>query len=242
MISNISYKLSTFADYSGISYTSANMMKAMQAFEGLELLPGVAQEISPDGNASRRIQLVSANGALTITVYSTRIDVEITSLEKAGFSDLEKEKILPDLENIISSLYEKFNQIMPIPNRIAWFTSYVYFEIDSEKKNKFRETFIKPTHFYGTNLTDEFMVRYAGREDVRINELDEKFNIITTITRWLTDQGTNMEVDGYKIDFDINTWQENKKNRFEKEDIKEFVKKSIEFQKSLEEDFIDEFK
>ena len=51
-----------------------------------------------------------------------------------------------------------------------------------------------------------------------------------------------MEVDGYRIDFDINTWQENRKNRFYNEDIKAFVEKSIAFQKCLEEDFIYEFK
>lgn len=242
MISNISYKLSTFADYSNISYTSENMMKVMRAFEGLELLPGIAQEISADGNTSRRIQLTSANGALTITVYSNRMDAEITSLEKTGFSENEKEKLLPELCELIICMYDEFKQIMPIPNRLAWFTSYVNFELDGEKKKKFREKFIKPTHFYESNLTDEFMVRYAGRENVKINESEEKMNFITTISRWLTDQGTNMEVDGYRIDFDINTWQENRKNRFYNEDIKAFVEKSIAFQKCLEEDFIYEFK
>ena len=101
---------------------------------------------------------------------------------------------------------------------------------------------MKPISFYESNATDEFMVRYSGREKVQLDNFEETLNILTTITRFLANQGTNVEIDGYKIDFDINTWQKNRKNRFDGNTVISFVEKATEFQEKLEADFINVYK
>lgn len=53
MVSNISYKLSAFADYTNISYTSEKIMRAINAFKGLDFLPNVISEMLADGSASQ---------------------------------------------------------------------------------------------------------------------------------------------------------------------------------------------
>ena len=242
MIANISYKLSAFADYTDISYTSENVLKIITALKEMDLLPGVVQEILVDGNASRRIQLTSVNGDLVVTIFSSRIDAEITSLNKSGFADKERKELIPQLCGIIRTLFEVFGETIPIANRLAWFVSYVNFEIDAEEKKSFREAFLKPISFYESNATDEFMVRYSGREQVQLDNFEETLNILTTITRFLANQGTNVEIDGYKIDFDINTWQKNRKNRFDGNTVISFVEKATEFQEKLEADFINVYK
>ena len=45
-------------------------------------------------------------------------------------------------------------------------------------------------------------------------------------------------MNGFKIDYDINTWQGNRRNRFEVESFSEFVERATEIQKALNEEML----
>ena len=87
MVANISYKLSAFADYTNISYTSENIMKVIGAFKSQDFLPNVVSEMLADGSISQRIQLRNTSGSLSITILSERVDIEWSAGRKEGFSE-----------------------------------------------------------------------------------------------------------------------------------------------------------
>lgn len=195
MVSNISYKLSAFADYTNISYTSEKIMRAINAFKGLDFLPNVISEMLAGGSVSQRIQLRTASGGLSITILSERIDVELSSGRKEGFSDDEKKSLRSEIYQLLKTVYQ-------------------------------------------SNSTDDLLVRFSGRDESSIAGHLETINAITTISRLISVPGALIEVDGYKIDFDINTWQENRKNRFDCPNIENFIAVACEYQNKLEADFI----
>ena len=90
-------------------------------------------------------------------------------------------------------------------NRVAWFVSYVLFEIDDDEKQEYINRFLKKPTFYQSNCTDDLLVRFSGRSEYNLAGRKEIINVITTISRLLSSPGAPIEVDGYKIDFDINT-------------------------------------
>lgn len=238
MVSNISYKLSAFADYTNISCTSENIMKIISAFKGIDFLPNVISEMLSDGNVSQRIQLRIASGGLSVTILSERIDIELSSGRKEGFSADEKKSLQKELYQMLSTVYQVFDEVIPIANRVAWFVSYVLFEIGDNEKQEYINRFLKKPAFYQANSTDDLLVRFSGREESLIAGRKENINVITTISRLLSDPGAPVEIDGYKIDFDINTWQENRKNRFDCPNIEDFIAVAYGYQNKLEADFI----
>lgn len=139
---------------------------------------------------------------------------------------------------MLSTVYQVFDEVIPIANRVAWFVSYVLFEIGDNEKQEYINRFLKKPVFYQANSTDDLLVRFSGREESLIAGRKENINVITTISRLLSDPGAPVEIDGYKIDFDINTWQENRKNRFDCPNIEDFIAVAYGYQNKLEADFI----
>lgn len=85
---------------------------------------------------------------------------------------------------------------------------------------------------------DDLQVRYGARKDVRIGDRDDKINLVTTIENYDSDIGIGQHINGYKINFDINTWQHDIRPRFRDADIREFAEIARQFQKELREDII----
>lgn len=139
---------------------------------------------------------------------------------------------------MLSTVYQLFDEVIPMANRVAWFVSYVLFEIDDDEKQEYINRFLKKPTFYQSNCTDDLLVRFSGRSEYNLAGRKEIINVITTISRLLSSPGAPIEVDGYKIDFDINTWQENRKNRFDCSNIENFISVACEYQNNLEADFI----
>lgn len=241
MVSSIFIKLSSFGDYSDITYNNEYLMRVLNEFSGTDFLPGVAQEILPDSTISSRIQLRSPSGSDIITILSTRIDIEFASDRKEGFTKKEQSEIKNKGTQYLKWIYDAFKDIIPDANRMAWFVTYMLFEIDETEKIHFRDKYLKTTNFYSSDMTDEFGVRYSGRKSYKDASFSDDFNIITTINKWNSSVGLN-QVDGYKIEFDINTIKENKKNRFNNSSFELFVNAAIHYQEKLEEDFINVYR
>ena len=229
MVANIFYKLTCFADYSPLTYNKRDIINVMNAIDEFDLSPSLLQEIDGNG-ASQRMQFTGNNGGLLISVGSERIDIQLSSNRREGFTNEEVEKVQKALLYCMTKLYEVFGKRVPLPYRLAWNTAYVYFDIDQNKKEEYRDRFQVKNPFFSKNPLEDMVVRYGARRDTVIGGRDdEKVNIITTIGRFLTSIGDN-EVDGYQIEHDINTWQMNRINRFTGNDIVEFIKKAYKIQ------------
>ncbi len=240
MIINIGCRFTAFADYSALSFSQERMISILKAFEDFGLIPSVAQEFTPDINDinnSQRMRFVANNG-LSIAIMSERIDVEMSSNKREGFSESEKNNAASTLLLCMQKIYSTFARVIQNANRLAWGNNFVYADISSEDKNKFRDRFLQPINFYKEILTDEFNVQYCGRKNLLFdNSLgEEQLNILTSVRKYPYIVPSN--VDGYLIMFDINTVPENKKTRFSPECFKDFIEKAREIQNEAGEDFL----
>ena len=110
--------------------------------------------------------------------------------------------------------------------------------MSEDEKQKYKSKFIKEIEFFKESPLDEVLVRYASRKEYSINERSELINVLTTVSSVVNNTGTDNETTGYRIEYDINTWQGNKKSRFENVEIKAFISQAIEIQKALDMEFI----
>ena len=233
MISNITYKLSTFSNYSFLSYNKNDVIKVLSVFDDPTLAPGTMQEIHFDGVVSQRMQFVAQNGLFVMVINSDRIDISLTSNEREGFSKAKIPEIVEELTKSMEKLFSVFEDRVSIPNRLAWNTSYVYFDISEDEKKLFRARFLKDLEFFENSRLDDTVIRYAGQREAIIENQLEKINVLATINSYVTDPGTEIEINGFRIDYDINTWQGNRLNRFHSPGIKEFVDKAVLLQNEL---------
>ena len=242
MMSHVLMRLSSFADYESLSYSNKNIKKIFDFFSDVELLPNIIPEISQNGKSSPRMQLKVSNFPIIITILTNRIDIDIFSNNQEGFNEEEKSNFNKEILKYMKSIVKCFSSEIQFANRLAWFVSYIYYEISEEDRLNFKNKYLNKTEFFNENETDDFNVRYCSR---RISELiHEQFNIIMSIGRLSTisPPPQNVLIDGYKIDFDINTIHENKKNRFSEYDYDEFLKVVLKYQEELEGEFINVYR
>ena len=238
MISNILYKLSSFADYSLLSYNKDDIIAVLNAFDDMTFVPSVIQEILPTGETRQRMQFLPQGGLILITILSERIDIQITSNDKTGFPNEKVSEVTDTLIHYMNIVLSVFAKRISDPYRIAWFTSYVYFEIDELEKAAFRNRFLHELDFYKSNRLEDTIARYAAYRIEKVNGEEEKINVVTTINNYTAGIGTDKEVKGFQIDYDINTWQGNKKSRFTKESIEAFSSKAWNIQTKLNEEVL----
>lgn len=236
MVSNITYRFSTFSDYSVLTYNKDDVIRILTDFEGVNLAPAIIQEIMPLGIPNQRMQFMAQNGLLLITISSERIDIQLTSDRKEGFDQKGIDDIKDKMVSYMTKLTDIFSDRVALPYRLAWFTSYVYFDQSKEEKDAYRDRFLKDIEYFKDNRLDDMMARFGTQRKVIISNQEEMINVILTVNRHITDKGTDNEVDGYKADFDINTWQGKRINRFEKDTYEEFIGKAIEEQVKLKEE------
>lgn len=237
-VANIIYKLSSFADYNILDYNKDDVIKILGAFDDPTLAPGIATEIRVDGLVKQRMQFTAQNGLFQMAVNSGRIDIQLVSNEKYGFLSEKLPVIKKQLTDSLVRLYEIFGSRAPIPHRLAWNTSYVYFEIDDNEKNEYRNKFLRELDFFKENRLDDTVIRYAGQRISAIGSTNERVNVLVTINSYVTDPGIDIEINGFKIDYDINTWQGNRRNRFEVKSFSEFVERASEIQNALNEEIL----
>ena len=226
MLSNVMYKFSVFGDFSQLKYSSDNMKKLLDVKAEQTLIPNVISQAGISGMVEQRMQLVSMDHTIIISVLQERIDVEIYSDKKIGFGNEHIEKIVIQLTNLMRQICLVFQERISDAARMALVTRYVYFDITDERKADFRDRFVNTLDFYNDKMTDEFLVNIVGNITYKINNNDEVMNVVTVINRLFPSQGIGVDipVDGYQIDFDINTMPQNKENRFKPEVYDEFAK------------------
>ena len=95
---NIECKFSSFANYNELDYNKDDVIKVLSAFEDPTIAPGIISEIRTDGIVKKRMQFVAQNGLFLIVINSDRIDIQLTSNEKMGFS---KESLVDVKETLV---------------------------------------------------------------------------------------------------------------------------------------------
>ena len=239
MLANIQYRLSCFADYSVLSYNKEDLIAILNQFSDVVLTPSTFKEVLANGLVSQRMQFVSSNGLLSINIGAGRIDVQITSNEKSGFAREQTDDIGAKLFDYLKRLLLRLGDKVSYPNRLAWYTTYVYFDLSETDNVAFRNRFLHELEFFKNNRLDDMIAQYGGRRVIDFSGRTEKINILTTINRYYSQAVVpNVEIEGYQIDYDINTWQGDMRNRFDLNAVNDFICKAIMLQKELDKEVL----
>lgn len=222
MISNVLYRIISFADYSNISY-SPSVISLLKDKFGSGYTFNQLPEPLLNGNLHFGINMISPDMSIhpNINLGSMRIEMAMASNKKTGFDDEDLTNAKKSMINSFSILYSLFSEVMQDANRLACISNYAFFEIDENEMYSFKERFLKPLGYYNDKSTTEFMAKYAGLDSKQINGREEKLNVISTLYRLFQNQGA--PIDGYGLELDINTVAENKKTRFSFDSFDDFV-------------------
>lgn len=240
MLANIKYRASLFADYSNIVYDSSIVERLITYDERESLIPSVLPERDAYGNIRSGIILSDARGLLTIAVMSSRIDITVVSDRKEGFREADKAIIKEKVGNYVNRLYSVFGDRIQDACRFAWYTEYVYYEIDEALKYKFRNQFLKEIECVKGKETTEFEANYYAKDNYSVGDKKEDFNLITTISRIFPGMLGNNNVDGFLIGLDINTEQNYKRNRINDKNVADYMDAAIKIQRVLKGGFIED--
>ena len=238
LVANIMYKLLTFANYSMLSYNKEDVNKILNIFDDVTIAPFVVTETRQDGISSQRMHFVSQDGLFVVQINTDRIDISLYSNQKEGFSDEERKDAQRNLITTITNLYDIFLKRASIPHRLAWITSYVYFDINDEEIKLFRQKFLKDLDFFKDTNVNDNIARYAKQDNIQINDNNERINILATINSYVSSNRPEFEVNGFKIDYDINTWQGNGANRFSISSIPQFIDCALIIQTELNKEIL----
>lgn len=235
MISNVSYIFSVFSDYSNLSYNQDDVTHILNKFKerGIDFVPLVFNEVLQSSNTVKRMHFYYESKMFLLALNSDRISFSFASDKKQGFSSdeiISMKKLLLESINPILDLIENRTSL---PNRLSWCTSYINFDLSDSEKEAFRCRFQASIPFFSVSPLDELVARYGANRNVKIKGQDEKLNVILTVARNYFNFISEKQIEGYKIDYDINTWQGNKKSRFDLERIKEFIDNATVIQNEL---------
>ena len=239
IIANMFYRLAAFGDFSRLDYNKENLFAVMNTFSE-PVTPRIVQEQHPDGTVKQRMQIILKNGMAMMTIGSGCIDIQYTTNKKAGFTSNELPAIRKDMSDAIEKVFMAFSNQASKPCRLAWNTTYMCFDMTDEERETYRNKFLHEPDFFRENRTNDTMIRYGCQKTVMINDKEEKMNAIVTVGDNGFDLGAGITVNGYKIDYDINTWQGDRNYRFDPEDFSAFVEKSAEIQKEMDEEMLPE--
>lgn len=240
MISNVSYIFSIFSDYGNLSYNQDDVEHVLTKFKehDIDFVPLVFNEEINPTNTVKRMHFYCEKRFFLLAINSDRISFSFVSAKKQGFSSDEiccmKELLLESIKLILDLIEERTS----LPNRLSWCTSYINFELNENEKVVFRKKFLKDIPFFENSSLDELVARYGANRIIKIKDNEEKLNVIMTIARNYFNFAKEKQVEGYKIDYDINTWQGNKKGRFDLTNIKEFIVNANSIQNELSEEVL----
>lgn len=228
MLANISYKVSAFADFSSLSEEPATVIEFLQDFSDYGMMPAVGDNFNLGNMPMPKFAFAMEQNQKRITIFADRIDFLSVANAESGFTAEEIKTMTGQAADIIGRLLEKYGKK---GYRLAVYKEYMLFKLTKEEGNCFAREKFGYVPYYEDKDMVECSSRVVAREMVEFQGEKELCNIITMINRVNFERIENLHsilMDGFKIDFDLNTYQDNTAPRFEGEAIGEFCEKMNE--------------
>ena len=186
-------------------------------------MPTTIQEMRLGAIAETRmqLQLVTKNSEWRIEFEPHRIcftKMNVPNREIGTFKKFSQE--LNDYTTRLSSV------ISLNGTRLSYVTKGWLKEMKNEELEEIAKKFLIMPSFYQENIPVEWNYRTISRYETSIKNTPEIVNVITDINRiqsLLKEKTEEKEVSRLEIGFDINTFQNNKKGRFQLNDAEEFM-------------------
>lgn len=220
MLANISYKITVFADFSVLKPEPSTVIEFLQEFTDYNLMPAVADNLQLGNMAMPNFVFALEQNYKKIMIFNNRIDFLCVAKETEGFHEDEISQITVQAADLISRIIKKCRNK---GQRLGIYKEFVLYQLSSEENKKFAKEKFGFIPYYADSEIIECGIRTVARESIKIKkDTEELCNMITTINRINVDGFENPHIEGFKIDFDLNTYQGNTTPRFEIEEIKNF--------------------
>ena len=212
----LNYQASVFGHFEDIAPVQNTISKTLDLLGPKGFLPSTFQEITPRGQAIR-LRFATADNEWAINIGSERIEVAKNPLPPNGENMGTAEEFSKEVSALMNSLLQAFAKK---GNRLSLITKGFLHEMSASKMVEIFKALFIPFGPYQENLPYEWNSRFVMKNDINL-EQQETINVITMINRvsgrLFTGLATDINVlgiDRIKVDFDINTFQENKEPRF----------------------------
>lgn len=227
MVIDHSYKISTFGDFSDITPSAETMMFFFEKSKDYGLLPSVFQELQIKNGSNlpvtqQRIALISNDSSEKVSISSGRIDYEITAKCDMKLDPKYREELNKKICGVFAFIFEKFNKKS---SRLALNTESFVINLGDEEITEFMSRYTNPISLYEAPL-DEWSTRLLVRKSKHILASEERFNIITNISKAALQKqvdGNVVHSTGFAVNVDINTVPENTIQRYGSNDLACFI-------------------
>jgi hypothetical protein len=182
--------------------------------------------ISDDSTSKTRMSFQSANMNKHIILRKNRFDViQESLLQKDVFIDNEA------LAEYIGKTYSYFDYLINYHNLIGNRLAYIeegFINVETEDENKaIQEKLFNYCSFFGSyTRTKEWTWKNVFNNTIKLNDNDEICNTLLTLRRQkllVKSKQESYEINKIRYTIDVNTFQENLHNRFNLDNLQEFV-------------------
>jgi len=224
MLTNISYKVSAFADFSMLEPAPATVIDLLQDFTDYNLMPAVTDNLQIGSMTMPNFVFALEQNYKKIAIFNNRIDFLCIAKESEGFNNENIHQMTNQASDIIGRVLSKCGDKS---HRLGIYKEFILYKLNSEKNKLFTKEKFGFIPYYKDSEIIECGLRTVARECIKIQDnMEELCNIITTLNRISgLEDPQQTAIDGYKIDFDLNTYQGNTTARFEKESLISFCNK-----------------
>lgn len=231
MLQNLNFNL--FGDYKDFEATPERISQLLSEMLkiGLNVMPGTFQQVNPGLGMQKfdRMQFIDQKNNFTIMFNVDSIHITQTMLNDKSYN-LKRNinKFISDINKILLAI-NKLEQEVPLGRRISLVVSTLNNDSKIKSLDDIYKDFSNTIPFYEPEETFEWNARAVRRENHEILEYKEKFNIVSEVTRTqgeLDKFGEKEYFDTINTTIDVNTLNENTKERIDSVFSKEFLEKA----------------
>ena len=233
MIQNLNFNL--FGDYKSLEATPERISQLLSEMikKGLNVMPGTFQQINPGLNMKKfeRMQFINQKDNFSISFNVDSIHINSTIIDDKSYNLMKNiNKFVFNINKVLSSL-DNLDEDVPSGSRVSLVVSILHENQKIKPLTEIYQEFSNSIPLYEPDKTFEWNSRAVKREENKILEQDEEFNIVSEVMRTqgeIDRSGEKSVFDTINTIIDINTLHENTKERIDSDFSKEFLEKAVE--------------
>ncbi|MBD3267529.1 hypothetical protein GF373_12750 [bacterium] len=228
IIETMHYQFGFFAPGSNVEPEPEIISELIDVFRERKFIPSTMQTVFWDVNGVKpksELLLMTNNSEWNMAFEPHRV---LLTKKKIPGKDIENAKHFRE-ETI--DIYKNLFKVLPlVGTRLSFVSKGLLPEMPIDKLQQVHSKLFYPPKFFSDNPPHSWTTRNLTRYKIEILDNTETINVITDINRIqgeFTDENVSKPFDRIEIGFDINTYQLNKKQRFNLKEIELFLDKVI---------------
>lgn len=209
------YETHFFTDIADLRPSADTISPLLEAFRDVNLLPTTYTEIGLFPRPEVRLRLMSPNNEWVIDFDITRISISKNKVKAGGANLGAIEEFTRNSTDFLGRILTRFPKKS---HRLGLVTRGFMSEMSGEQLLRIYRCLFLPIRFYQDNVPISWNFRTHTRIPENLGDNQEIINVITRVNRikgTFIEEGSSVPFDRIRLDFDINTSQDNKEARFD---------------------------